>query len=407
MLLLLTALLTAHWGMPDVAWFLMAVTVLSDVLVRRRLAWYPLRAPIALFAVPLLIGVHGFFQYAAYDVAKDIWYFSKPVLELMFGCVIARRVRAERLLRTYVIAGAVASTDHLTRVAQGFSHYLANDAYANRVAFGPGCILSVIAVVFVLHPNTRRLLHARSPMLNRLLFGVAAVCGGSIALSQSRTLLLSLLIFGGLEIALNVSRAKIIALSAGLLGVVLGLLLYWGQETVVGSVTTSRFGGMGGELTFRDYSSTEDINANWRGYESYLALREFESFKVMQTILGGGFGRRVQLETPQFLAGEEFSAIPVLHNGYLYVLVKTGLIGLVVFAAALVQLLRSPWRLKASGACNARALLLWLALVLIATAGVISGPFNKSELTPVLVLYGAMRVIQAGARTEKLEGLRR
>ena len=52
---------------------------------------------------------------------------------------------------------------------------------------------------------------------------------------------------------------------------------------------------------------------------------------MKQIILGQGFGALVDLNMTMALAGVYFTKIPVLHNGYAYILVKAGILGILCY----------------------------------------------------------------------------
>ncbi len=89
------------------------------------------------------------------------------------------------------------------------------------------------------------------------------------------------------------------------------------------------------EVVVKEYTTYRDININWRGHETWKALETFGSGNVLQKIIGHGFGALVDLDMKMILAGEEFTEIPILHNGYAYILVKTGMTGILCYLSLL------------------------------------------------------------------------
>jgi hypothetical protein len=79
------------------------------------------------------------------------------------------------------------------------------------------------------------------------------------------------------------------------------------------------------------YKNYSELNLNWRGYETYRAFKTYISGNAEQLVLGQGFGSLVDLGLTMKLAGIDYKKIPILHNGYAYVLVKTGIIGLILY----------------------------------------------------------------------------
>ena len=95
------------------------------------------------------------------------------------------------------------------------------------------------------------------------------------------------------------------------------------------------------EVAMSDYSDMDKITNSWRGFETYKALSTFKSGQMHQQIIGQGFGTLVDLGFTMNLAGIDFNKIPVLHNGYAYILVKTGIIGILCYLFFYFTILRN------------------------------------------------------------------
>lgn len=94
------------------------------------------------------------------------------------------------------------------------------------------------------------------------------------------------------------------------------------------------------EIAVSDYKDYKEINNNWRGYETYRAVNEYKSGNAKQKIFGHGFGSLVDLGMTMNLSGVDFKEIPILHNGYAYILVKTGIFGILCYLLFYFNLLR-------------------------------------------------------------------
>lgn len=84
------------------------------------------------------------------------------------------------------------------------------------------------------------------------------------------------------------------------------------------------------ELFSDQFSSNSMIINNWRAYEMFSGLNQFQNSEIMQMIFGRGLGTRIDLNGEFWLAGEKYSSIPFLHNGYITILLKGGVICLLI-----------------------------------------------------------------------------
>ena len=73
---------------------------------------------------------------------------------------------------------------------------------------------------------------------------------------------------------------------------------------------------------------------HWRSYESTVALDQMKTYTDYN--IGKGFGALVDLKFEAPLAKEKIRYIPIIHNGYVNVLFKTGFIGLFVYCLFLL-----------------------------------------------------------------------
>lgn len=92
------------------------------------------------------------------------------------------------------------------------------------------------------------------------------------------------------------------------------------------------------EILIKNYYTAAEINNNFRGYEANLGLTKYFEGNFFEVLLGHGFGTVVK--TPFWIfQGEKLEIIPMFHNGYITILLKTGLLGLSIFFIFLYKLL--------------------------------------------------------------------
>jgi hypothetical protein len=223
---------------------------------------------------------------------------------------------------------------------------------------------------------------------------MTAVSFAAVALSFSRTMILGVLL--GLLIRTLFNRGWF-------LGVVVFLALIIGAGAMLAQVAMLGDGLVGSlmlkvtrslvELFPQDAQSQTDLNLNWRGFESLMGLKAFLSGSDLQRIMGQGFGATVDLGLVMQLGGRDFDRIPVLHNGYVYLLVKTGFSGFALYLLWLVLLgiraVRSAVRSDLANALAGRVLLSAVVYTAAATL-VVTGAFNKLDGYPLTLVMGCM-----------------
>lgn len=382
------------------AWFMAAVYTSVVLFVRAEEIGIPevigsLTLPLVLI---VLSGLHGFMNNAFGDFAKDGWYFLAPILYICFGYFVGERLQSVKSL-VYVVtaAGSIVSMESLWSMYRNSNLLLsATTAEGYRHVVGSGALQEMMPVVLIL---------------------MCRKCGIGLGLiDRYRWMRYMILASGSLVSVLALSRTLLIVL-------VLGLAVTFGRKIILpvvlliiftqvipasflskGPAAThsfqEKFSHGGDEVTLHSYSNMAEINDNWRGFEGYRALQTYQSFSVIDQIFGGGFGTLVDIGFSMNLGGaKELEELPVLHNGFLYLLVKTGIFGFVCFGVFIVELLRVGRRLLRSSFNEERfagMLFVWSALTIVVTQGVITGIYNKGALAPNLLLLGFAAVLYKG-----------
>ncbi len=287
----------------------------------------------------LLITVIGFFggvlEYQYYDVFKDVWYVLNPVVMIFFGFLLASRFkRIETFFLAIVVAGFILAVFHISKFIFDPS-LITLSATEIRNTVGKGSAVTLMALVLILI-SFRYKLHFlfQSKLCNAL---VVIVIMLSIMLYFSRITYLSIiviifLVLGWGYLKKGVSLGVIVAS----ISVILALIFYFVPEVSVrGTGFFEKLVYSFNELRTQDYTSIYQIHNNWRGFESYQAYKQFLNGSWFEIVFGQGFGQTVDLQIYMQLGNEYVRFASVLHNGYLYALIKTGIIGLFLYLAFL------------------------------------------------------------------------
>ena len=398
-------LLASLPGRETLAWGL--AVLLCAVLLWSRAPELALpRRLVHLVAFPGLlwcVALHGVYNHPLSDFGKDAWYFTLPVVYLALGYLMFERIRRwQYLLQPFLVVGVALSCYSLVHAALNRGELATAatvDAY--RAVTGTGTFLSIVPLVLLLLVRREHLAAAGLERFRIFRVFTYAVCTLTVLVSLSRTHIITLV--AGLLCAVSPRTLLRRLLRSGGLGLVAAMAVLLAG---VGYLATAKTGQSGplqlfaakvlnstSEVQVRAYETYADINNNWRGYEAYRASKTFAAFSLPEQIFGGGDGTLVDLGLfMQLSATEVFMFVPILHNGYMYLLVKTGVLGLGLFFLFILQLFdygRRALRLPDLEARVAGLVLLWTPLVMLATQGVITGIYNKGELIPALFLTGA------------------
>ncbi len=387
------------WMMTGMNLYLVALGLIATVASGASLP----RSVLGLFGLYLGILIVGLLSGAGaprYDYFRDVWYVGNAALTIATGYLLY--VSAPRLgagLKSILVGCLVVSLLQMVPFVKQPDLLLLPAVRIREVAgtgFYAAALGLCVLAAFGRNGAAQLTLSGRSSAVLVVAFVAAVV------LSFSRTMAIAALLCVAVPIAAargRTLRALLVA-GAGLAALLLVLNAAIGSGLGLDDKDSfvSKLARSVQELWVSDYTDLRSINENWRGYETSRALKEFADGTPLQWVVGQGFGAKVDLGLAMRLGGATaatgavYSEVPVLHNGYAYLLVKTGLVGVLAYLLSLGLLYRiAAQRRRAAAlketigvACALQA----CVLVLVFTTWVISGAFNKSDLFPFLLVSG-------------------
>lgn len=339
----------------------------------------------------LVIGIMGVSDHELRHVLRDVAYALMPISLIFIGYWIeGNRGILPLLLKVLVISGFVIALIHLNTFVQNpeLLSFGANDV--RKIAGGTGDLV-VLAFLLGLFQKRFEINDLFPRLLPRLI--VMPVLLASFVLSYSRTglmvaIILSLSLLGWIS---RVNRRFVLAIAVIMVGYTAIAVVTPESEvdTFRGKIVRSVK-----EVTISNYQNMSDISENWRGFESHMAMEAFSSGNILQQALGKGFGALVDLGFYMPLGGRdqdsvELRYIPILHNGYMYILIKVGVLGLVCYIFFYINIIRYAVRYRQSTNSEQRflaMLLLGCVLSLISSMYVIGGMAQVHNAEFVLLL---------------------
>ena len=347
------------------------------------------------FVFPLLlmvfVGLLGAYNHELYDVGKDVWYLIKSVWAIGVGYFLMTYVRSLReICRMVVTVAILAAILHFFYLALYYQAGMT--LYDVRVEDGVrGYFVVVIGLALMLaNGNMREYLG----FSERAYFYLAIlVCGASVFAAMSRAELISFLLMTAVLkgwLRFSVERAIMFTLLAVVVGSVLVSItqvIDQDEMPFIAKLLNSL-----NELSIEKYEDEGDINTNWRGFESFIALGTYLNGTEFEWLFGKGSGTLVDLGFYIDLGGNELRYIPMLHNGYMYILLKYGAVGIAIYLYFIYVLISAGrgWRSQRKSAWSfAERMVSSLGWLFLFTTVVIAGVLNKYEMEPALVLLGA------------------
>lgn len=259
-------------------------------------------------------------QFGIYKFVRDVAYYASPFLLWIFGCNIGKVIAEEDGFWTTLFAMSAAAA--VGTIVVG----IANNGIALTMSSFKANELMIYAVVlFAVPPENWRW---RKEHRNAVLFWT---------------------VFDAIALVITLSRTTIICLAVVLVVLAMKSFSHFFRVTIIGIICIAFVAGSVSLMPVNVTSSFMDkvansldevsssgnvwtestINQNWRGYEKYCAIRNFNHADSFTKLFGNGFGYQLDMGGYSSLVVKGSSGgIPFLHNGYFSVLFKCGMLGL-------------------------------------------------------------------------------
>lgn len=350
-------------------WFMSRIRELPNILIS-------VASPLL-----LMLGSGLFFglENDQYNFFKDLWYVAKVIVIITLGVFIG--TNSEFCISSLRTIAIIASIVSLPELFEAFGNGFVSLGSLSVITFG-----GLVIVPFYME-HSRRI--DGDPLLMQWVIVLPILM--TVALSLSRTSILILLISWLGARGLLQSIGKALAIGVIILiffGIIIPFLPSYNLEEIT---FLAKIRNSIQEISFVSNADSEQITANWRGYESFMAYQQWQSGSFMKKIFGQGIGTTIDIGIYYPLYGNNSELVrylPILHNGYFMILVKYGIFGLLMFIIFLLRLLRAPCNPYNSSSVFAKHLSFTTSLLMLITMASITGPLNISIMDSITLLCG-------------------
>lgn len=266
------------------------------------------------------------------DVLRDFFYFTTPIFLILFGAIISDYLPLSGFVSIITYFGLIYSSYYI------FSFFILNfqvnySLSEIRGMIGTGNILTILSFYFLIF-NKAKERYLKISVIR--LFGVA-INLLAIFLFNSRTYLISFVIFYFFFYRLFPVRFKFVTLTFAILLFSFLAISNTNSDSSFYLKVLNSFD----EISIKSGNELNENNSNYRSFETIAAFDTYLSGNVSNFIVGQGFGKLVDLKMELELNNQIWQFIPLLHNGFMYILVKTGLLGFLFFFIFFIKLFPS------------------------------------------------------------------
>ena len=290
-------------------------TLLNFTAINRKFLVYI--SPIFLIYIIGLISA----DFYDFNFVKDCWYYGKPIIFFISGAICIKHIKSPTIFYNIIVIYSVvyASLDLFSSI-YGFSWSLYSEStYTKNLSY-----LTVYGLIILLFKEEYM---DKYRQIRLIIILVIILYLFSVF---SRSLIIAFFVFSFTYINYNANFKKTLSVIMLLVGIV--LILFVIKPSLVQNIIT-KFEFSSQELSLsQDFYNNEEGMSNWRGYESQRVIASFNQNPTFKTyIIGKGFGSMVDLGFSMLLGKSKMRLIPKLHNGYLEIFFKTGVLGILSY----------------------------------------------------------------------------
>ena len=349
---------------------------------------------IACFTIILITAfiVSFFKDESPYNFFRDIAYLLKPILGLLVGYQLYKKCQ-NKFFPTVIYTGVFLSIIHLLIVLITFVRFHTISVNLLREYCGYHSDYEVYVLIILLFHKKFQINWS-----NKNIYTFIFLVSLSSLLYLSRTNFIQLIV---LYIAMKgyfvVNKRSITVLSSVILFVILGYTAVYqsnpqrsgkGIESFLYKIKNAPIEPFKTKI---DQDDWKDFNDNYRSFENIITVKQVSSEGSSGVLFGKGLGATINLGREVMTNDEEFiQYIPILHNGFATVFLKSGLFG-VTFLLIFMYLLGKPKKSNLYSVQNLNLLLIGSAIFLIISNWVFMGVYlkldNKSILLGFVICY--------------------
>lgn len=350
------------------------------------------------FAIILALAtvVYFFKGHQLYFVIRDITYLTKPFIGLLIGYHLCKKFPLIAF-KTILFTGFLIALIHLSLIFHAILFYKATTVNDIRFHGGYFSDFEVYALIIAIFHKKFQLNLSRQ----KALFFIGII-GFSAFMYLARTNFIQFIIlFLALKGYFEVNKRSItIVVSVLFLSVVGYTAIYnmnpkrngEGIEALLYKIKIAPIEAFKTKINREDW---KDFNDNYRSYENIMTVRQMTREGYLSVLFGQGIGSQIDLKQKVWLGDMELRYISILHNGFMTIFLKAGLLGLFIYLITIYLLFKKSHS-ESVLIQNIDLLLLGTGIFLIFSNWVFMGVYNlldsKSILIGTIICYKGLAI---------------
>lgn len=354
---------------------------------------------IAILAIAFI--VMFYYDYDLYYILRDFAYLIKPVVGLLVGYQLVKKLR-HNIFRLIVITGVVLAILHMYKLFDAVVIQNARDIIKLRHHAGYFSDFEVYSLILLVFYKRFDMGFTQKQVL-----WFSAIIALSSFLYLARTNYIQFVImFIAMKGYFAINKRSIIVMSSVLMAAIIGYgaILYInprrngdGLEALLYKIKIAPTEPFKTRISKSNWKAFHD---NYRSYENITTIRQLRADGTEAVMFGKGLGSTVDLNMMMWLGDQQLRYISILHNGFMTVFLKSGLFGVAFFIISIFLLFK---RVRSDNYTvrQINFLMIGTGVFMIISAWVFMGFYftadTKAILVGLFICYREKRLKQASA----------
>ena len=336
---------------------------------------------LSIFAISLIVGL--FYNHQIYFVFRDITYLLKPICGLLLGYQLFNK-NIKNPFQFIVFAGVAIASYHLFLVFFGILILGNRTVMDIRATAGYFNDFEVYALIFLIF---HKKLGLNFTIKKNKIFIIILALSSFFYLARTNFIQF-IVLFLALKGFFVWNKKAVIIVSTTIIFTLLGYAAVYYYNPVRNGKGLDEFLykiKMAPAEAFSTKINRDDwkqFNDNYRSYENIRTVQQLSHNSSLT--FGEGIGSQVDLKQKVHLGDMELRFISILHNGYMTVLLKTGLLGLIIYLYSIIFFFKQKTYTNIN-LININYLFIGTGVFLIISNWVFMGYYNPVDTKSLLI----------------------
>jgi hypothetical protein len=325
------------------------------------------------------------YDYKNYFIIRDITYLSKPILGFLLGYQLCKK-NLKNALDLIIKTGFFIAVCHVIIIIIAIVVHKARTVADLRLHSGYFSDYEIYTFIILLFHKKFELNYS-----NKRLWLFTIVIGFSAFMYLARTNFIQFLIlFLALKGYFVLNKKSITIIGSILLLTVVGYTMVYysyprrsaeGFEGFLYKIKNAPIEAFKSKVNLNDW---KDFNDNYRSHENISTIRQVTNDGIVPTLFGKGLGSQIDLKQEVYLGDMKLRFISILHNGFMIVFLKSGLLGIFIYLFTIIYFFKKvPSDLNMINQIN--LLFLGTGIFLFVSNWVFLGFYNLTESKSILI----------------------